>query len=264
MSERTSVESANLDRVEEALSVCLNQGRRLTPGLVLDLHRMLMEGVPVEPGRPTKPGRFMDATDDVRAKGVEHLTQHMSPPWRVRSDMVSLLDETEEGRLHDDLLLTAAALHYRLVRIHPFCDGNGRMARALALLLLAKQDREVLSFAKPVNAVLLDHREDYIGVLEYCDSIYQDLDGEDVSEEAKLVCAEAPFCSFYLRAYITAYEEHNDRLYEQLLARGVKLERVARSSEFSDLSLQAIKARNPWSETVKRSVLEGRGNGFVG
>lgn len=82
------MESANPAKVEEALSICLEQGRSLTTGLALELHRMLMEGVPEEPGRPLKPGRFRDATDEVRAGGVKHLSDHMTPAWRVESDVV--------------------------------------------------------------------------------------------------------------------------------------------------------------------------------
>jgi Fic family protein len=133
LSERTTVESANLAEVEEALSVCLRQERRLTLGLLFQLHKILMDGVPEEPGHPIKPGRLRDATDLMEVAGVEHLTNHMSPAWRVKSDLVSLLEATEEGHLGSDFMQTAARFHYRFVRIHPFCDGSGRMARALSL-----------------------------------------------------------------------------------------------------------------------------------
>jgi Fic family protein len=43
-------------------------------------------------------------------------------------------------------LLRAGILHYELARIHPFTDGNGRSARAMALLLLFLEGYEVKKF----------------------------------------------------------------------------------------------------------------------
>lgn len=43
-------------------------------------------------------------------------------------------------------LLRAGILHYELVRIHPFTDGNGRTARAMALLLLFLEGYQVKKF----------------------------------------------------------------------------------------------------------------------
>lgn len=43
-------------------------------------------------------------------------------------------------------LLLSGILHYELVRIHPFTDGNGRTVRALALLLLYLHGYEIKKF----------------------------------------------------------------------------------------------------------------------
>jgi len=43
-------------------------------------------------------------------------------------------------------LLRAGILHYELARIHPFTDGNGRSARAMALLLLFLEGYEIKKF----------------------------------------------------------------------------------------------------------------------
>ena len=44
----------------------------------------------------------------------------------------------QNAHLHPIIL--AAWLHHRFIRIHPFQDGNGRVARALVLLVLLRQD----------------------------------------------------------------------------------------------------------------------------
>src|SRR5690606_9282778 len=42
--------------------------------------------------------------------------------------------------------LVAGILHYELVRIHPFVDGNGRTSRIMALLLLYSQGYDMKQF----------------------------------------------------------------------------------------------------------------------
>jgi len=153
---------------------------------------MLLEGVPEKPKRPLKPGRFRDATDVVGAYGVEYLTAQMSPAWRIESDVIALLEDVDRGELASHAIHAAGRFHYRFARIHPFCDGNGRLARALATFLVASEHPEVLNFEKPINRIILEHREDYIGVLEYCDGIYEDLNEENIPEEAKLRKAPQP------------------------------------------------------------------------
>ena len=42
--------------------------------------------------------------------------------------------------LNSDPVIRSAMAHLNLVMIHPFRDGNGRMARALATLVLTRSD----------------------------------------------------------------------------------------------------------------------------
>jgi len=61
------------------------------------------------------------------------------PPEHVQSEMerlVELYGGTEQ--LHP--IVAAAWLHHRFIRVHPFQDGNGRVARALVLLVLLRKD----------------------------------------------------------------------------------------------------------------------------
>ncbi|MGH3821425.1 MAG: Fic family protein [Pseudonocardiaceae bacterium] len=60
-----------------------------------------------------------------------------TPPEHVESQMERLLTLYEEtGGEHP--VVRAAWLHHRFIRIHPFEDGNGRVARALTLLVLLR------------------------------------------------------------------------------------------------------------------------------
>lgn len=239
-----------------AVSTCVEQGRSLSLSIVCGLHALLMKGVPERPKRPIKAGRFRDVTDEMEAGGVEYLTRHMSPAWRVGSDVITLLEDIEQGALASEGMHAAGRFHYRFVRIHPFCDGNGRMARALSTFLLAKEYPDILTFEKPLNRIILDHREDYVGVLEYCDGIYEDLKDADITEEERLRWAEEPFSNFHAKAFLKAYREHNESEHRKLEKAGVLLPPLpAESPGLYNLSLEVVKQSHPWDEMIKEAAV---------
>jgi Fic family protein len=59
-------------------------------------------------------------------------------------DYLSWLNLQTEEEMHP--ALTAGITHYELVRIHPFIDGNGRVARAVATLVLFRNGYDVKRF----------------------------------------------------------------------------------------------------------------------
>jgi hypothetical protein len=64
--------------------------------------------------------------------------------------------------LGDDPIIVAAWFHYRFTQIHPYQDGNGRVARALTTLILLRADLLPL-------VVDRDRRSEYIKALELAD-----------------------------------------------------------------------------------------------
>lgn len=55
-------------------------------------------------------------------------------PFQIREFLYWLNRTYHEDELHS--VLTAGIVHHEIVRIHPFIDGNGRVARAFATLIL--------------------------------------------------------------------------------------------------------------------------------
>lgn len=64
-----------------------------------------------------------------------------------------------------DLVIKAAIAHFWFVTIHPFEDGNGRMARALADMLLARSDKSSQRFYS-MSAQIRQERKGYYAILE--------------------------------------------------------------------------------------------------
>lgn len=62
-------------------------------------------------------------------------------------------------------LLKAGIAHLWFLTVHPFDDGNGRIARALTELLLTRSDQSMRRYYSMARYIL-EHREDYYAVLE--------------------------------------------------------------------------------------------------
>lgn len=63
-------------------------------------------------------------------------------PFQIK-DLLEFVNSKEEDT-HP--VLKSGAVHYELVRIHPFLDGNGRVARAFATLILYKEGYDIRKF----------------------------------------------------------------------------------------------------------------------
>jgi Fic family protein len=86
------------------------------------------------------------------------------PPEQVASEMDRLI-EMHQRHLQEEAPpeVEAAWLHHRFVQIHPFQDGNGRVARALASLVLIR------AWWFPL-VIHRDERSEYIDCLEQADA----------------------------------------------------------------------------------------------
>lgn len=62
-------------------------------------------------------------------------------PWQIK-DLFEFINQEKETHP----VLKAGIVHYEFVRIHPFLDGNGRVGRALSMLVLFKEDYDIRQF----------------------------------------------------------------------------------------------------------------------
>ena len=93
------------------------------------------------------------------------------------SDLVEWYREEEQrGKL--SIAEIAALFHYRYIRIHPFEDGNGRIARLLVNYILHRHDY-------PMIVIPTIDRNNYLDALNQCDKITGPIpfDGANASKE---------------------------------------------------------------------------------
>lgn len=112
-------------------------------------------------------GRFRDGPMQVvsGAIGKEKVHYEAPPADRLTEEMAQFLDWFEEPDADTDPLLVAGLAHFWFVTIHPFDDGNGRIARAIADMALARAEqssRRYYSMSKQISA----QRNDYYAMLE--------------------------------------------------------------------------------------------------
>lgn len=85
--------------------------------------------------RPLHHGTWKEHPNHVRSQDGSLL--EYTPPEHVQSQMERLLALYQQTA-EEHPLVRATWLHHRFIRIHPFEDGNGRVARAITLLVLLR------------------------------------------------------------------------------------------------------------------------------
>ncbi len=98
----------------------------------------------------------------------EPIPEHISAQWQdVETLMAGLIDTTkymEAHRFHP--VLSAAAIAFGFIFIHPFEDGNGRLHRYLIHHLLSAMKFTPQGIIFPVSAAILERIEEYRKLLE--------------------------------------------------------------------------------------------------
>jgi Fic family protein len=96
--------------------------------------------------------------------GKEKVHFQAPPADRLETEMTAFLTWFN-GQDHMDAIIRAALAHFWFVTIHPFDDGNGRIARTLADLLLARADGSPQRFYS-MSAQIQRERKAYYQVLQ--------------------------------------------------------------------------------------------------
>ncbi len=142
------------------------------------------------------------------------------------------------GRIES--ILAAACAHHRLLWVHPFLDGNGRVARLMSYAMLRNSldTRGLWSVARG----LARREADYKAHLQACDGNRRgDRDGRGTLSEAAL----ASFTEFFLRISIDQVEfmgslMQADRLRDRIMIWAEEEIRAGSLPPKSDLVLKAI------------------------
>jgi Fic family protein len=172
------------------------RGRTVTAGSIREIHRSFCALLPDDllwAEDPATHERVKVIPGALRERDVA-VGNHIAISAPAVPRFLQRFEEVYSRLGKTETILASAAAHHRLVWIHPFVDGNGRVARLMshATLLDALDTGAVWSVARG----LARNVASYKGHLAACDQTRRnDLDGRgNLSEEAL-----AEFTQFFLR-----------------------------------------------------------------
>lgn len=130
---------------------------------------------------------------EIRERGVT-VGKHIAPDNYLITDLLQIFNNHYSSKVYGASKIIAAAAHHRLMWIHPFLDGNGRVARLFT-------DAYLKTIPLPgygiwnVSRGLARDRDHYKAMLAGADQIRQgDYDGRGHLSEKRL----GEFCEYFL------------------------------------------------------------------
>jgi len=109
--------------------------------LICDIHKELLTGVDDE-----IKGKIRNVPIVVGRRNVgEQIQIKHNPPFHNRTSIENALNNTIQWLLstNDSPILSAGIFHHEFVYLHPFVDGNGRVARLLTVLILLSHNYQI-------------------------------------------------------------------------------------------------------------------------
>ena len=184
-----------------------------TEGTLLQLHTMLYRYMP-QPG-----GRWKASNNDIIERHPDGSTRirfrpvaaHLTPI--AMAELFARYGAALNQHLADPLVLAPLAV-LDFLCIHPFPDGNGRMARLLTLQLLYHFDYAVGRFIS-LERIFEESKESYYETLE--------ASSQGWHEAAHNI---APWLDYFWGALLRAYKEFEERVGTLSRGRGAKGDRV--------------------------------------
>jgi Fic family protein len=116
---------------------------RISIEAILEIHRLTTERILP----PDSSGQFRARQVVVRNSKTGQISYTPPPAVEVPyliEDLVNWINSEEARETHP--ILKAGIIHYELARIHPFTDGNGRVARAVATLVMFLDGYDIRKF----------------------------------------------------------------------------------------------------------------------
>ena len=223
------IEARNDAEAFDVMIELVHSNKKVSQEIIQQLHEFVMKGILKNPGQYR--------TENVRLTGAK-----IRPPSYLK--MVTLMDEYIQNieKLNLQPIKKASFIHHELVRIHPFIDGNGRVARLLTNFYLMKK-------GYPPIVIQSEDRE------KYYRSLYK-ADKGDLSDFASFIARSV---NESLQYYFSSFIDE-----ERLLS----LSELSKQSEYSQeyLSLRsrqgkldAVKIENIWYSS-KRALKEYQKN----
>lgn len=225
-----------------------------TERVVLQLHRDVMKYAGADGGKwKSAPNEISETLPD----GVKRIRFTPVAPHLTEEAMRTLharFNELEAARESDPLLLIPFYV-LDFLCIHPFLDGNGRLARLIALLLLYQHGYEVGRYVS-LERIIEQTKQSYY------DTLYTSSQGWHESRHDVL-----PWTEYFLATLLAAYDEFESRFGKVSKGRGSKTDTVKNAIDrfVADFSLTDIEKACPLvsRDMIRRILFDLKKEGLV-
>ena len=234
--QRLAVAHMDVEQQLERKASALSPRDLFDAQVIREIHSPLFSNLPesdrhADDGRPIVPGQFRRV--DVTAG------RHLAPPWKDVAGLVESWATRYRGLAGTEALVVGVTCsHHRLAWIHPFIDGNGRVARLHTHLMLHSMG---LSHGlwSPMRG-LARTREQYYAKLNNADLPRRnDLDGRGPLSQEELVA----FVRYFLDICLDQVRFMRERLDFETLKERLR-------------SLLSRLQQAPWQIGSERSVIK--------
>jgi len=137
-------EVKNYFSVLNKIFILARKNEPISNELVTKLHHELMSGI-----EQKDLGKFRNSGVFVGHKTRQEIVVKHNPPFHTRLEIEKALNELYEWLTYEDQLhplIKSGIFHHQFAFIHPFFDGNGRLARILTAYYLILKKYEVVKY----------------------------------------------------------------------------------------------------------------------
>lgn len=182
--------------------------------MILQCHSMVHRYVPLEGGRwKSEDNVIVERRPGSSEPRVRFRPVSAEETPKSMTELVRLYDEAIDVHHQEPLVVIPLAV-LDFLCVHPFDDGNGRVARLLTLLLLYRFNYDVGRYIS-LERVFEESKETYYETLETSSKGWHDSAHDS-----------APWMGYFWGVLIRAYREFEERVGTIRTARGSKTERI--------------------------------------
>lgn len=202
--------------------------------------------------------------------GKEKVHFSAPPAKNIPGEMKQFFQWWENSRENLDGLLRAGIAHFYFVTIHPYEDGNGRLARALTDVALAQDERKAERYYS-MSSQIASERNAYYEILESSQKSSLDITGwlrwflecfeRTIDRSGKIIGNVLYKARFWVKHRSTQLSDHQRKVINKLLDAGpdgfegglttrkfasmTKVSRATAYREIADLVEKKIVANRP-------------------
>lgn len=192
----------------EFISKSAKAKKPITEKLIKDIHSINMKGI----FKGKLKGYYREAQNVIMDSATRRIVYMPPEAKEVCSLMKTLVDWLgKQKEIHP--VIKSGIAHYQFVTIHPFMDGNGRTARALATYILHNTGYDLKQFIS-LDEYYSDDRSRYYSELQKCQGKnYYDNPDADITS----------WLEYFIYGAAVAFEEVKNKAVEAVKKGTVKL-----------------------------------------